>query len=110
MKKKSTSHLVRRSLGEGGFFNLRVLIASVFCLAGVFMALIDFGLYPGGSLLAQPSQQQAQQWQPHWVVVHSSQNDVSAPLREMATWPLPPAHGAEHEGPKNPPIGIIRAS
>ncbi len=37
MKKKSTSQSApaRRSLGEGGFFNLRVLIASVFCLAGV---------------------------------------------------------------------------
>jgi hypothetical protein len=103
MKKKSNS--------KSAFFNLRILIAAVFCLAGVFMALIGFGLYPGASLLAQrPGQQQPQQWQPHWVVVHSSQNDVSAPLREMATWPLPPARGGAHEGPKNPKIGIIRAS
>ena len=102
MKKKSTS--------QSAFFNLRVLIASVLCLFGVFVALIGFGLYPGAPLVAQPSQQQTQQWQPHWVVVHSSHNDVSAPLREMATWPLPPARGAEHEGPKNPKTGIPRAS
>ena len=100
MKKKSTS--------QSAFFNLRVLIASVLCLFGVFVALIGFGLYPGAPLLAQPSQQQTQQWQPHWVVVHSSHNDVSAPLREMATWPLPPAR--EHEAPENPKTGIVRAS
>src|SRR6266487_4577430 len=37
MKKKSTSQSApaRRSLGEGGFFNLRVLIAALFCLVGV---------------------------------------------------------------------------
>jgi len=100
MKKKSTS--------KSAYFNLRVLIASVLCLFGVFVALICFGLYPGAPLLANPSQQQTQQWQPHWVVVHSSHNDVSAPLREMATWPLPPAR--EHEASENPKTGIVRAS
>ena len=45
MKKKSTS--------KSAFFNLRVLIASVLCLFGVFVALIGFGLYPGAPLLAQ---------------------------------------------------------
>ena len=57
MKKKSTSQSApaRRSLGEGGFFNLRVLIASVFCLAGVFIALVGAGLYLGSSKAqAQP--------------------------------------------------------
>jgi hypothetical protein len=51
MKKKSTSQSApaRRSLGEGGFFNLRVLIASVFCLAGVFIALVGAGIYLGSS-------------------------------------------------------------
>jgi hypothetical protein len=67
MKKKSTSqsaparrspwHAVvsrRRRLGEGGFFNLRVLIAALFCLAGVFIAL-GAGLYLGSSKAqAQP--------------------------------------------------------
>src|SRR6266567_305885 len=47
MKKKSTSQSApaRRSLGEGGFFNLRILLASVFCLAGVFIALLGFGAF-----------------------------------------------------------------
>jgi hypothetical protein len=62
MKKKSTSQpapvrpklwfaiiFKRRRLREGGFFNLRVLIASVFCLAGVFIALVGAGLYLGSS-------------------------------------------------------------
>jgi len=64
MKKKSTSKSTparppahesfRSSHGEGGFINLRVLIASVFCLAGVFIALVGAGLYLG------PSKAQAQ--------------------------------------------------
>src|SRR5437660_1507994 len=37
MKKKSTS--------QSAFFNLRVLLASVFCLAGVFIALLGFGAF-----------------------------------------------------------------
>ena len=47
MKRKSTSKSApaRRSLGEGGFFNLRVLIASVLCLFGVFMALLGSGVF-----------------------------------------------------------------
>jgi hypothetical protein len=31
--------LARRPVSEGGFFNLRALIASLFCLAGIFMVL-----------------------------------------------------------------------
>jgi hypothetical protein len=53
MKKKSTSQSApaRRSLGEGGFFNLRVLIASVLCLFGVFVALLASGAF--SNLFAQ---------------------------------------------------------
>ena len=57
MKKKSSSQSApaRRSLGEGGFFNFRVLIASVFCLAGVFIAFVGASLYLGSSKAqAQP--------------------------------------------------------
>ena len=51
MKKKSTS--------KSAFFNPRFLIGFIFCLAGVFVALLGFGLYPGGSALAQgPKQNQ----------------------------------------------------
>src|SRR5947199_1171049 len=47
MKKISTSKSApaRRSLGEGGFFNLRVLIACVLCLFGVFVALLGSGVF-----------------------------------------------------------------
>src|SRR6476620_5295434 len=37
MKKKSTS--------QSAFFNLRILLASVFCLVGVFIALLGFGAF-----------------------------------------------------------------
>jgi hypothetical protein len=47
MKKNSTSQSVpaRRSLGEGGFFNLRVLIGLFVILAGVFLALLGLGAF-----------------------------------------------------------------
>src|SRR6266705_5396704 len=47
MKKKSTSQSApaRRSLGQGGFFNLRVLIGLFIVLAGVFLALLGFGAF-----------------------------------------------------------------
>jgi hypothetical protein len=47
--------LAQRPVGEGGFFDLRVLIASVFCLVGVFIALTGPRLYLGSSKAqAQP--------------------------------------------------------
>ena len=47
MKKKSTSQSApaRRSLGEGGFFNLRVLIGAFFCLGAVAVALFGVGTF-----------------------------------------------------------------
>jgi hypothetical protein len=47
MKKNSISQSApaRRSLGEGGFFNLRVLIGLFIALAGVFLALLGFGTF-----------------------------------------------------------------
>ena len=49
MKKKFTL--------KSAFFNLRVLSVFAFCSAGVFLALLAFGLYPGGSAWAQGSKQ-----------------------------------------------------
>ena len=49
MKKKSTS--------KSAFFNLRVLIASVFCLVGVFVALFGMGAF--SSAFAQKNNQSA---------------------------------------------------
>src|SRR5882724_924852 len=45
MKKKSTSQSApaRRSFTEGGFFNLRILTAAVFCLLGIAVALFAQG-------------------------------------------------------------------
>jgi hypothetical protein len=47
MKKNSTSQSApaRHHLGEGGFFNLRVLIGLFVILAGVFLALLGFGAF-----------------------------------------------------------------
>jgi hypothetical protein len=47
MKKNSTSESApaRRCPGEGGFFNLRVLIGLLVFLAGVFLALLGFGVF-----------------------------------------------------------------
>ncbi len=47
MKKKSTSQSApaRRNLGEGGFFNLRVLFGLFIALAGVSLALAGFGAF-----------------------------------------------------------------
>ena len=99
----------KRSVSRDAFLNLRVLLGMVLSSVGLALALIGFGLYPGASLLAgKPAQPQTKQWQPKWQNIHSSQNDVSAPLREMATWALPPVR--EHEAPENPKIGIVRES
>src|SRR5436309_9132569 len=47
MKKTTTSQSApaRRSLGEGGFFNLRLLIGLLIVLVGVFLALVGFGTF-----------------------------------------------------------------
>jgi hypothetical protein len=41
----SASAPVRRTFGESGFLNLRVLIGLFVILAGVFLALLDFGAF-----------------------------------------------------------------
>jgi hypothetical protein len=101
MKKKSSS--------KSAFFNPRSLLGLVLCSLGLLLGLLAYTAYPGASLLAQKPSQQQPGWQPRWVVVASSHNDVSPPLREMTTWPLPSLE-AEHEAAENPKIGIIRAS
>ena len=97
MKKKFSS--------KSAFFNPRALIGLVLCSLGLLLGLLAYTAYPGASLLAQKP---SQQWQPKWQVIASSHNDVSAPLREMASWNLP-ISGGEHEGPENPRIGFNHA-
>jgi photosystem II stability/assembly factor-like uncharacterized protein len=55
MKKKSPSQSApaRRSLGERGFLNLRVLVGLFIALAGFFLALLVLGFYPAKSGFAQ---------------------------------------------------------
>src|SRR5947199_1019273 len=59
MKKKSASQSTpaRRSLGEGGFFNLRVLIGLFVVLAGVFLALAGFGTFSAVTANSAQAQQ-----------------------------------------------------
>jgi hypothetical protein len=69
MKKKSTSQSApahrspwlavassQRRLGEGGFFNLRVLVAVVVCLAGVLVALFGVGAFSSAFAQGKGSQ------------------------------------------------------
>ena len=59
MKKKSASQSgpPRRSLGEGGFFNLRVLIGLCVVLAGVFLALAGLGTFSAITASSAQAQQ-----------------------------------------------------
>src|SRR5256885_1342985 len=59
MKKKSPSQSVpaRRSLGEGGFFNLRVLIGLFIVVAGFFLALAGFGTFSAITASSAQAQQ-----------------------------------------------------
>ena len=53
MEFRSHSALARHSLGEGGFFDLRVLVGLFVGLAAVFLALLVLGFYPAKSGFAQ---------------------------------------------------------
>ena len=74
MKKKSTSQsaparrspwlavvFTRRRLGEGGFFNFRVLLGLVLALAGVCIALLGFGAFSNASAQANATQEPKEQ-------------------------------------------------
>ena len=62
MKNKSASQSApaRRSLGEGGFFNLRVLIGLSVVLVGAFLALIGLGTFSGLTASSAQAQQRPQ--------------------------------------------------
>ena len=95
MKRKSTS--------PSAFFNLRVLIGLVLCLAGISLALLAFGVFSGTRVLAQGSKLDPQQ---RGLQVGSSyHNDVSPAMRD-----LPDSTSAdvrqqgEHEANENPKV------
>src|SRR2546430_17361731 len=83
MKKKSTSRFAPalRSLGEGGFFNLRVLIGFAFCLAGVFIALAGVGLYLGSSKAQAQTGTQAPVFHSHQVTLWTPRTQPLPPLQ-----------------------------
>jgi hypothetical protein len=47
----------RKSASQSAFFNLRLLLGFVLCLAGVTLALLAFGVFSGAPALAQASNQ-----------------------------------------------------
>ena len=97
MKKKSTSQSApaRRSFSEGGFFNLRVLLASVLCLGGVFVALLGMGAFSNlfaqtkGTKNNQPSRQDSPSTQTPDVVRLVGPMIMDTDLRELPY--VPPA-------------------
>src|ERR1700730_13198043 len=94
MKKKSTS--------QSAFFNLRVLVASCFCLAGVFIALLGSGAFSNASAQSNSAQEPKTQQVGQTTVIHALHSDVSRPLRDQPLiWP--PAE-TEHEANLNPKI------
>ena len=110
MKKKSTSKLVRHSLGEdgsaparrspwlavvsrrrrlaeGGFFNLRVLMGLVVVFAGVLLALLGMGTFSNASAQANLDPN-AQQGVSQMKVIRAVHSDLSPPLRDQpVVWP-----------------------
>src|SRR4029077_9059756 len=98
MKKKSTS--------KSAFFNLRVLIASVLCLFGVFVALVPSGVFSNASAQTNATQAQAQEpkaQQPgQMIVIPASHADASRPLREqLLEWPPREKLSEEHQANLN---------
>ena len=98
MKKNSTS--------QSAFFNLRILLASVFCLASVFVALLGVGTFSDASAQADATQAQAQlpetQRFGETTVIPALNSDLSRPLREQPLiWP---PMETEHEANLNPKI------
>jgi subtilisin-like proprotein convertase family protein len=83
---------------ERGFFNPSFSVAFILCLLGTLLALIGFGLFPGGFVLAQTPL--AKKGVPFMVGV-SYHNDVSGPLRNLA---LLPVRKVEHEDNRNPKV------
>lgn len=83
---------------QGGFFDARFSIAFILCFLGTLLALIGFGLSPGGFAFAQtPTPKKGVPF----LVGVSYHNDVSGSLRNLA---LLPVSKIEHEDNRNPKI------
>ena len=96
MKKNSTL--------QSAFFSPRVLVASVFCLAGVFVALVAIDAFSNASGQGNAATAGSEEQFGRTTVIHASHSDLSRPLREQPLiWP--PAE-AEHEANLNPKIPL----
>ena len=95
MKKNSTSQ-------QSAFFNLRVLLALVFCFTSVFMALVGFGAFSNVFAQANIGRESRTQQFGQTTVIPALQSDLSRPLREQPL--LWPPIEAEHEANLNPKI------
>jgi hypothetical protein len=89
----------RKSASQSAFFNLRLLVGFVLCLAGISLALLAFGVFSGAPALAQASKSAALQ------VGVSYHNDVSQPMRDMpSSTSADGREGTEREANENPKV------
>src|SRR4029077_5840364 len=108
MKKKSISQSApaRRSLGQGGFFKLRVLVAVLLCFAAITLMLFAFG-----KASAQPNPS-AQNPQPiiraqYRGVMPVVKFDISPPLRTMTPLVAKTCTKSENEEEGPIPLGPV---
>jgi hypothetical protein len=87
---------------QSAFFNLRLLLASVFALAGVLVTLLAFGAFSNASAQANVTQEPKIQQFGETTVIPALHSDLSPPLREQPLiWP---PMEVEHEANLNPKI------
>ena len=89
----------KKPVSRSAFFNPRVLISFAFCLIGIVLALLGFGLYPSRSARAQAPAQTLQlpiyaQYRGLSPVVHF---DISPALRDIKGIPPGPGQLRENE-------------
>src|SRR4029077_3526460 len=106
MKKKSTSQSApaRRSLGEGGVFNLRVLLGLVLAFAGVCIALLGFTAFSNASAQANAAQPPNVQQFGETTVISAWHSDLSRQLREQPM--ICPPIERENKANPNPKIPL----
>ena len=83
----------KTSVSQSAFFNLRLGIGFVLCLAGVFLALLAFGIFASAPARAEtPKVNSGIQFG------ESYHNDVSPALRDLPSmWPPPESKGEKEE-------------
>ena len=80
MNKKSTS--------QSAFFNPRMLVVLVFCLAAVFIALLGLGAFSKASAQENAAEEPKAQQVGETTVIPAIHSDLSRPLREQPLiWP-----------------------